>query len=343
MKYKVKHITKESLFCISALLCLTAIIIISELAHAGFDISKLNSTRVISDLIINAAITILSITSSVPMGISSTKQRSTITKDGKEKLGKYRDTLQRYQNILNIIKPKIAYFNQWHNQQYLKEVYDKQLYYLQDKGIRQAQYIFKLDRQQILTLDKPQYYTLDDKKIYFHSLTPIQIEACLKVIDGKIKIHKLPDQYYLYAEGRSTKTFYEEAYYESLTERKMLISKTFYKIALGFCITCIFTGLTFDYINMGDDANTTKLVYTMLINIFSRLLNTISSSGWGYLIGQEHVYLLCYYLEGRIDFLQQFASDTTFQYQDDQTIAKAEYLSRMKQENLLLEGGSNNE
>ena len=52
MKYKMKHITKESIFCISALLCLTTIIILSELAHAGFDISKLNSTRVISDLII---------------------------------------------------------------------------------------------------------------------------------------------------------------------------------------------------------------------------------------------------------------------------------------------------
>ena len=45
MKYKMKHITKESIFCISALLCLTTIIVLSELAHAGFDISKLNSLK----------------------------------------------------------------------------------------------------------------------------------------------------------------------------------------------------------------------------------------------------------------------------------------------------------
>jgi hypothetical protein len=54
------------------------------------------------------------------------------------------------------------------------------------------------------------------------------------------------------------------------------------------------------------------------------------------MIGQEHVYMLCYYLTGRTQFLQAFDADKEFVPVSIEDEAKQEYIERVKDETLLL-------
>ena len=315
----LKYVAKETMFVGLALCCMVVIILITSIAETGLDPSKIWSKSNVSNILINAAITVFGTLAAIPAGSVATKQR--VNADGSK--GRYLQEFYDYNNIRQKIEPRRFMFSQWHHVQFLKEHYSKRVNYLLERSILQADDILKLSREQILTLTEPQVYVLDGEEVFFRALSVNQVIACLKVYDGEITVHKLPDFYFLYIDGKGKRTFYDQAYYEAKDENGSLISKIIYKAFLGFLITCIFTGLVVDFVTI-ENITVQYVLHTLLI-IISRLFNAASSTLWGHLIGQESVYKRCYYINGKTQFLQHFDSDDSFEYRDAREIAREEY------------------
>jgi hypothetical protein len=268
--------------------------------------------------LINAAITVFGVVSALPAGIVSTKQRRNA--DGSE--GRYLQEFSDYNDIRQKIESRRLEFSQWHNAQHRKEQIQKCVDYLLSKGVLQASEIMQLSLEQVRTLTTSKPIKVGEKTVYFKALTNEQMLACIKVLSGKVIVHKLPDYYFLYFDGKSSKTFYDQAYRESVDENFVLVAKLIYRICTGFIITCIFTGL----IITPDAGNTTSQTVIMaIINIVARIFNAASSTLWGWLLGQELVYKQCYYINGRTQFLKLFDSDVDFKPIEIEEQARIDY------------------
>lgn len=320
MRSPTKHIAKETLFVAASLGCTCLIIAFTSFINAGLDIERMLSAQSLPDAILNAAIAVFCTIAAVPSGITATKQR--YNADGTP--GKYLQDFSAYDRIRLKIEPKRIAFNQWHKEQHLKEQRQKCVEYLLSKGVLQAEDILKLTKEQIAQLTTSQQFKVDGTELYFKSLTPDQVTACLRALSGKIVVHKLPDFYFLYYDGKSSKTFYDQAYYESRDERWTLVVKLLSKISLGFVVTCIFTGLV---ITASEDLTSTEYIIRAVVTTLSRVFSAISSTLWGWLLGQEMTYRQCYYLNGRTQFLELFDNDVSFVPKSLQEQAKLDYES----------------
>lgn len=305
MGTKNTYVSKETLFVFAALICMCVIIVFTSLVNAGFDLEKVFEKENLSNAIINAAITIFGTVAAVPAGTVATKQRR--NSDGS--LGRYIQEFNAYNVVREKVESKRLAFNQWHNAQHLKELHQKKVDTLLENGIIQAEAILKLTCDQVKTLTTSQRFEVDGDTIYVKGLTNDQIKVCLDVIAGKVNVHKLPDFYFLYVDGKSSKSFYDQAYYETREANTTLIVNLVTKIFIGFVITSIFTGLVI----LGDeDMSSKEFVMKAIIIIAARIFNAITSTLWGWLLGQELVYKQCYYINGRTQFLELFLNDTEF-------------------------------
>lgn len=311
---KMKNASREMLFVVLSFILMLLVIVLTSVAHAGLNPARIFTVETLSNVILNAVITIFGTVASLPAGIATTKNRRGA--DGSK--GRYLQEFFLYNTIRQQIEPRRQLFAQWHYQQYLKECHDKKVSYLLERGVQQAELILHLDREQIKTLLQPQMFEIEGTEVYFKALTALQVNTCLKVCDGKVTVRKLSDYYFLYANGKGNKSFYDQAYDETRDENTALISNLIVRIFTGFMTTCILTGLVVDVMQ---DAN----VLQICINMVVRILGAVMSTAWGFLLGQEHVYKLCYYLNGRTQFLQAFDADRSFVAVSVEDEAKLEY------------------
>jgi hypothetical protein len=318
MQKPAKNIAKETLFVGIALMCMILIIVFTSIVNAGLDPSKMFTPKNAGNALINAAITVFGVIAALPAGMVSTKQRK--NPDGSD--GRYLQEFSEYYEIRQKIEPRRLIFSQWHNAQHIKEQKQKCTDYLLSKGILQTSVILNLTIEQVRRLTTSQVFTIGTDHVYVKALTEEQIEACVKVLSGKVIVHKLPDYYFLYFDGKSSKTFYDQAYREASDENLTLVAKLLYRICTGFIITCIFTGLV--VYEPDPEASTAKVVIMAIINIVARIFNAVSSTLWGWLLGQELVYKQCYYINGRTQFLKLFDSDVDFKADSIEEIARAE-------------------
>ncbi len=321
-----KRYQKESLFVFAAVACMSIIIVFTSLANAKFDVQKAFSEENLANAIVSAALTIFGTIVAVPAGKSETKLR--VNADGSP--GRYLQEFNAYNAIRESVEPKRIAFNQWHNAQHLKELAQKRIEYLLSRGVLQAEDILKLTVGQAKLLTTSQTFTVGNETLYFKALSQDQVKACVKVLSGKVTVHKLPDFYFLYVDGKSSKSFYDQAYYERHISTAIFVGKLTYKIFIGFAILSVFTGLA---VMPKDELSTAEFIMHAIINIVARVTSTIASAFWGWLLGQELAYRECYYINGKTQFLQLFHSDTSFEAIDLQEEAKAEYTSDV--------GGSN--
>lgn len=319
MKNSNKRLAKETLFVGVALLCMVIIIVFTSIVNAGLDPTKIFTTENAGNALINAAITIFGVIAALPAGMVATKQRKNA--DGSD--GRYLQEFSEYNEIRQKIEPRRIAFSQWHSAQHLKEQAQKCEEFLLSKGVMQAADILYLTIAQVRELTTSKPFNVKGKKVYFKALTEEQIDACVRALSGKIVVHKLPDYYFLYIDGKSSKTFYDQAYRESVDENFALVAKLMYRICTGFIITCIFTGLV---IYEPDPSMTTaSAIMVAVINIVARIFNAVTSTLWGWLLGQEMVYKQCYYINGRTQFLKLFDSDREFKVRSIEEIARADY------------------
>lgn len=316
-----KYAAKEFGSVVAALLCLLAVSVITAFTNAGLDPNKLFSIENLATMCLTAAVTIFGIVVAIPLGIVYTKQIT--TPSGGD--GKYTLTYKAYHVARAKMEPRRLAFSQWHVQQHLNEQRQKCINHLLSHNIEQASEILKLSREQVLKLTTSQKFSVDGKEMYFKALTHAQIRACNDVLSGKLVVHKLPDFYFLYVDGKSNSTFYDQAYTESRDNALFLVSRLAYRIFIGFVITSIFTSLIIT--KMADDVDTVEYVLKALVIVFAKIFNAISSVYWGFQIGQEQVYRQCYYISGKTQFLELFLADTTFVPKDLQELAKEDYES----------------
>lgn len=296
-------LSKETMYVGASFACLLVIIIITSITDSGLSLSKIFSKYNISNILINAAITVFGTFSSVPLGNVDTKQR--VNDDGTP--GRYLQEFNTYNKVRAMIEPIRHLFGQWHHTQYLNEFNKKRINYLLGFGVIQMDEILSLSREQIETLTEPQTYEVNGVPTEFKALSVEQVLACLKVYDGKISVHKMPDFYFLYIDGKGRRSFYDQAYYESIDENFTLFSKLIGKLFLGFVITCIFTGFIIDLSHM--EVITLQYILAVVFMVVVRVFNAFTSIFWGYLIGQEIVYKQCYYINGKTQFLQSFYNE----------------------------------
>lgn len=315
----LKHVAKEFGSVVAAVLSMLAVSLTTAFANAGLDLTKLFTVENITNMALNASTTIFGAIIAIPLGAVLTKQLTTPTGGP----GKYLSTISAYTKIRNAIEPKRLSFGQWHQQQHRKEQYEKCLNHLLSHNIEQAADVMKLSREQILQLTTSQKFIVDGVELYFKALTHEQIRACNDVLSGRVVVHKLPDFYFLYPDGKSDSTFYDQAYNQSRDAAIFLITRLAYKIFIGFVITSIFTSLVIS--KLSEDVSTCEYIIKALVTVFARLFNAISSVYWGYQIGQEQVYRQCYYISGKTQFLELFDADVTFTPKSLQEIAKEDY------------------
>lgn len=287
-----------------------AITIVASIASAGLDFNRIFTTETLSDVLINAAITIFGTVSAIPAGGANTKQRY-----NGDTPGRFLTIYGEYLRVSIEVLKQHSRFSQWHKAQHSKEIHEKCLRYLIEKGVVQAEQVMLLSREQISSLRVAKKLEVNGQELYFKALSDEQIDACLRVADGKVSVHKLSDFYFLYYDGNGSKSFYDKAYEEQKATSAHFLLKLGYKLFLGIAITCIFTGLvvsvsTGDYPPGSPEAK--QALYNALIKMFSRIFNAVTSTIWGWLIGQELVFDKCYYIEGKTQFLKLFLSDTDF-------------------------------
>lgn len=316
-----KHAAKEFGSVVAAVMCLLAVSVITAFANAGLDPDKLLSVENITNVCLNAATTIFGIVAAIPLGIVYTKQL--VTPSGAS--GKYIQTCTSYAKARKAIEPKLLAFSQWHLQQHLNEQRQKCVNYLLSLNIEQAQEVLLLSREQVLKLTTSQLYEVDGRSLYFKALTHEQIRACINVLGGKVVVHKLPDFYFLYMDGKSGSTFYDQAYTESRDNVIFLAARLVYRIFIVFVITSIFTSLVIT--KFTEEMGTAEYIIKAVIIVIAKIFNAISSVYWGFQIGQEQVYRQCYYISGKTQFLELFDADVEFTPKDLQEMAKIAYES----------------
>lgn len=315
----LKYAAKEFSSVVAAVMCLLIVSVITAFTNAGLDPNKLVSIENVTTMCMTAVTTIFGIVVAIPLGIVYTKQLT--TDNGAP--GKYLKTVSDYNAARTNIDKKRLMFGQWHSLRHLKEQHDKCVNYLLEHNIEQAEDILKLSREQILKLTTSQMFEIDGIEVYFKALTHAQIRACNNVLSGRIVVRKLPDFYFLYIDGKSDKSFYDQASSESRDNTMFLVSRLSYRIFIGFVITSIFTSLVIS--KMSEDVGTAEYILKALIIVFAKLFNAISSVHWGFQIGQEQVYRQCYYISGKTQFLELFDKDVDFVARDLQEIAKEDY------------------
>ena len=321
MDKNLKRATKESLYVIIALLSMCIIIVFTTFVNAGLDPAKIFTRENAGNALINAAIAIFGLVSTIPAGMVDTKSR--LNPDGTP--GRYIQVFNAYNNIRQKVEARRLEFSQWHIAQHSKEQYLKCVNYLHSKGIFQADDVMKLSKEQICELTTSRSFIVEGREIYYKALTDYQIAAAVKVVSGKLIVHKLSDYYFLHIEGKSTKSFYDQAYRETMSENATIAAKIFYRVAIGFVIACIFTG--FVIYDSDPEESTVRAVLLAVTNVITRLFNAFTSSICGWMIGQEIVYRRCYYIEGRTQFLKLFDSDVDFKALTVEEWARSEYES----------------
>lgn len=312
-----KMISKEILIVVFTIVSILAITVLTTVSGAGFDLSRLTAVEVYTNIILNATFVLATLLVAIPYGRLNTMCKK--TPEGKN--GKYLTAFDNFNNAYKAIASILYQFGQWHFVKYKKEVKEKQYRYLTEHNIPQIDNILKLDRSQIDSLQTPQRYIVDGKEMYFGALSKRQIKACLKVYDGKVSLHKLPDSYFLYLDGKAGSSFYEQAYYESRLQAAYATSQILFKVMVSLLMSCALTSLIIDQLVF--DKYT---VLKMVTNLVSRIMTVGQSLYGGYVIGQNLVYRKCYYIDGKCQILTEFKTDATFEYADPQALAKEEYL-----------------
>jgi len=281
-------------------------IIASTLVQAGFDPEYLKSSAFIANLLITLSICLIGMANGNAEGTNYYKNKDN---------GLYQATCREFKTARDKINPYIDKFSYWAENLYKKELYKKQYRYLKNNfGIKQAEKIMKLDRSEILLLVEPQKF----KDTYFNSLTKEQIDACLEVIDGKIKLKYIEESYFLNASmTNKNQTTYEWGGAEESNKRRNFTKLTAYRLLTTITIGVIFAGLT-----VGETASIAQVWVTLV----ARLWTLSTSIMWGVFISSTILNETCSYISYKTRILDTFYLETivnkTFVSKTQEEIAK---------------------
>ncbi len=319
-----KRLNRKTMLSLISIFFILVIIVVTTCFNAGIDPNKWFTTDYLSSMLITLAIAVFGMISATGLGDSYYRSNET---------GLFKKTYDDYNEERTKITPIVDKFTAWSSHLYRVEYRSKIMRYLKiDNGIKQAEDILKLDRTQIIKLNEPCKFEIDGKDIYFKSLTKEQIDALLKVVDGKIKLKFVHESYYLNAYSKSkNKSMYEQASNQEKTKQKKFVGLILYRLTTTIVIGLIFAGLIIDT-QKGDTSQS-----QVWLNLASRLFTFFTAMAWGFYISSEIIKDECIFLAYKTRMLETFYLDVvvnkTFIPKTEEELAYEEYnKKRMKGE-----------
>lgn len=311
----MKKLNRKTFLTGISVLFAIIIIIITSVLNAGLNPDNWNSTEFLSNLIITIAIGIFGVISGQGMGDNYFRTN--------EK-GLFVSTYNSYNTMRTKINVHIDKFEDWNKRLYAKEYYQKCVRYLKNNyGIKQAELILELDKNQVLLLEQPRFFETSKGKTAFNSLTKEQIKAARKVLTGKIKMKYVHDSYFLNAYSKNkTQSMYEIASEQSKKQRQKYLSLMFYRVMIIIVFGFIMSGLVIDAQDPGG-------FNQAMINLISRLFTLFTSLAFGTLVASDLIKDECIYLDYKTTMLERFLIDVetnkfTAKSEEEKAIEKME-------------------
>lgn len=311
----MKKLNRKTFLTGISVLFAIIIIIITSVLNAGLNPDNWNSTEFLSNLIITIAIGIFGVISGQGMGDNYFRTN--------EK-GLFVSTYNSYNTMRTKINVHIDKFEDWNKRLYAKEYYQKCIRYLKNNyGIKQAELILELDKNQVLLLEQPRFFETSKGKTAFNSLTKEQIKAARKVLTGKIKMKYVHDSYFLNAYSKNkTQSMYEIASEQSKKQRQKYLSLMFYRVMVIIVFGFIMSGLVIDTQDPGG-------FNQAMINLISRLFTLFTSLAFGTLVASDLIKDECIYLDYKTTMLERFLIDVetnkfTTKSEEEKAIEKME-------------------
>lgn len=311
----MKKLNRKTFLTGISVLFAIIIIIITSVLNAGLNPDNWNSTEFLSNLIITIAIGIFGVISGQGMGDNYFRTN--------EK-GLFISTYNSYNTMRTKINVHIDKFEDWNKRLYAKEYYQKCVRYLKNNyGIKQAELILELDKNQVFLLEQPRFFETSKGKTAFNSLTKEQIKAARKVLTGKIKMKYVHDSYFLNAYSKNkTQSMYEIASEQSKKQRQKYLSLMFYRVMVIIVFGFIMSGLVIDTQDPGR-------FNQAMINLISRLFTLFTSLAFGTLVASDLIKDECIYLDYKTTMLERFLIDVetnkfTAKSEEEKAIEKME-------------------
>ena len=316
----IKHLMNRKIILgVTALLFAIVFIAITSFVPFVITKEKLASDKFWTDELIIVAITIFSLVSVMFIGQASNAQNkdSELAKSKVE----FKASVGKITNI--------NAFSQWVK----KILQPKDIQYIKERELRKIGIddytVLKLDDAQIraLSVGAQRYELSSGEKRYYSQISEEQVEKILKLKDGVKKIHLVEPGYYLSVSSiESDKTDSEKSGRENLKKSLKLVFSVASKVMISVIPALIFAALARD---LNSDSDTAEAFATFI----SRMISLISSAFMGYLVGCQMNDIDADYILLRVRVHNKFLQDNDFKPMDQQELARAEFIDRVKKDN----------
>lgn len=310
---------KKTMFTI---VCLTIAFVIVILISFGVSLvlRPINSSEFLSDLAISFALCVYCLYFGVPEGKNLYQKKEN---------GRYRVALNKFEQVRFNVSKKDNDFNQWLTKYYEENKKDYLSAILTLHGNINP-YVLDLDYYELDNLSKPYKKCWKDtefsnrKDTYFRSLTEEQINLIKDIFKGKIKVEKIPNDFFKTINGKIILSEYIE---QSRATKKNTLSYAlliFYRILMVFAFAFLISSFGFTIANYEGD-NMAQEVVSRTIQMLSRVWTMLSSFVYGFSVGKIMVLRESKLLEYKTRVNELFINDKEFKALNEEELAKQEY------------------
>lgn len=311
-----KLLNKKIILGVLAMLIAIVFIAISSFVPFIITKEKLGTAKFWTDELIIVAITIFATIATLFIGQAGNAQKE-MSEIAKAKV--------EFKNSKDLLKNKFTQFSQW-----VKRVLQPQdIQAIKERELRKVgitdYVVLLLDDEEVIQLNSisiSKVFPGEDKPHYFSKLNEKQVKKVLDLKDGVKRIHLVEPQYYLTAKSLgSDKTISEQSGNENTKKTYNLSLSLISKIILTLMFAVIIAALAKDMSEgAGDDAA------QLWVTFISRMFALISSSFLGYSVGCQSNDIEAEYIRLRVTVHTLYLEDKTFVPEDEQELAKQEFL-----------------
>ena len=243
-------------------------------------------------------------------------------KDG----GRYQCAVNDFKNVRTLNAERDVEFSQWLEKYYEKNKKDYYKSILSVHGNINP-LVLDLDLNELDNLQKPYKKCWkgtefeDREDTYFRSLTEEQIDAVKDILKGKVKVERLPDDFFKTFNGKILVSEYLEQSKQVRKNNWRYIGLIGFRIIMLIIISVMFAVFGVTISKAGDSQE----VLNRVINTISRIWQMVSGFAYGYSLGRIMVMNSCAQIEYKTRVNNEFLKDKTFIGLTEEEVAKQEY------------------
>lgn len=323
--YKEYLSDKKTIFTI---FCLSIAFVLVILISFGVNLffQPLNSSEFLTNLAISFALCVYCLYFGLPEGKNLYQKKQN---------GRYKIALINFQEIRGKVKIRDNEFNQWLEKYYQENKRDYLVAILTLHGNINP-YVLDLDYSELDNLNKPFKKSWEGTEFegredtYFRSLSDDQIKIIKEIFEGKIKVEKIPNEFFKTINGKIILSEYVE---QARINRKNTFTYAFlifYRILMVFVFAFLFSVLGYNIATYGGD-NLAQEVVGRVIQTISRIWTMLSSFVYGFSVGKIIVMRESKILEYKTRVNELFLNDKNFVAVNENIIAKEEFDKYMEE------------